>query len=173
MMAGLQASLRSLTVTSIGELSELFAKLNLLVYDASPSNRFATFFFGAYDPATRRLRYATAGHDPALLYRAASGTVEFLRAPGIGLGLRRISIYSQAGVTFEAGDVLVLYTDGVTEARNLDQEEFGEERLVAALRASADRSAEDALAHITAAVRSFALSAPQHDDITLIVARAL
>lgn len=173
LMAGLQASLRSLTLAGISDLSELLAKLNVLVYEATPTNRFATFFYALYEPSTRRLRYSTAGHNPALLLRSASGEVEWLKTRGIGLGLQRVSAYQQAVVTLEPGDRLVLYTDGVTEARNPAGEEFGVDRLAETVRCCAVPGAAATLDRVLAATTAFAGEAPQFDDITLIVARVV
>ena len=133
LMAALQASLRGLTLAGISRPAELMEKLNMLIYDATPLNRFATFFYGLYDPATRCLRYSSAGHNPALLYRSASGETFWLKTRGIGLGLKRNSTYAQAELILEPGDILILYTDGVTEARNHGDAEFGEDGLLKAL----------------------------------------
>ncbi|MDX2150635.1 MAG: SpoIIE family protein phosphatase [Bryobacteraceae bacterium] len=163
LMAGLQASLRGLTLAGVSDLAQLMTKLNRLVYDASPANRFATFFYGLYDPASRRLRYSSAGHNPSLLLRA--GAPQWLRTRGVGLGLARTSRFEEGACVLEPGDLLVLYTDGVTEARNAAGDEFGEERLVAAAQ-------QGSLEAILAAVEAFEAGAPRHDDITIIIARA-
>ena len=173
LMAGLQASLRGLTLAGVSDLSDLMAKLNELVYDATPANRFATFFYGLYEPATRRLRYSAAGHNPALLCRASNGEIQWLNARGVGLGLRRNSVYEQAEVTLEPGDRLVLYTDGVTEARDAAGEEFGAERLAETVRGTAAVDASALLDQIIGVTSRFAGSAPQFDDITVIVARVV
>jgi len=173
LMAGLQASLRGLTLAGISDLSELMAKLNVLVYEATPTNRFATFFYGLYEPATRRLRYSTAGHNPALLLRASNGEIEWLKTRGVGLGLQRASSYQQAELTLEPGDRLVLYTDGVTEARNPQGEEFGTDRLAETLRSCIALNASAILDQVMAAVTGFAAEAPQFDDITVIVVRVV
>lgn len=173
LMAGLQASLRSLTLAGISDLSELMAKLNVLVYDATPANRFATFFYGLYDPSTRRLRYSTAGHNPGLLQRASDGEIRWLKTRGVGLGLQRSSTYEQAELTLEPGDRLILYTDGVTEARNAEGEEFGVDRLAAAVCCCTNPSASAILNRVIEATTEFAGDAPQFDDITMIVARVV
>ncbi len=173
LMAGLQASLRSLTLAGISDLSELMAKLNVLVYDASPANRFATFFYGLYDPSTRRLRYSTAGHNPALLLRASNGEAHWLKTRGVGLGLQRSSTYEQAELALEPGDRLILYTDGVTEARNSDGEEFGVDRLETTVCCCTNLSASGILNRVIAATTAFAGDAPQFDDITMIVTRVV
>lgn len=170
LMAGLQASLRGLILGGVTDLRELVAKLNLLVYEASPANRFATFFYGLYDPATAVLRYSSAGHNPSLL-RKTTGEVHWLKTPGVGLGLTRRAQYAQAETRLDPGDLLVLYTDGVTEARNPQGEEFGESRLQSAIVAAP--TAQAAVDRLLQELKSFAAEAPQHDDITLIVARKL
>ncbi|MGC4054332.1 MAG: SpoIIE family protein phosphatase [Paludibaculum sp.] len=172
LMAGLQASLRGLILGGVTDLRELMAKLNLLVYEASPANRFATFFYGLYEPAGGTLHYSCAGHNPCLLLRAA-GEHHWLKTPGVGLGMTRRAQYEQAQIALQPGDALVLYTDGVTEARNPEGEEFGEARLLEALRTAPRTSAQSAAEHLLAAVTTFASGAPQHDDITLIVARRI
>lgn len=171
LMAGLQASLRGLTLAGISDLSDLMAKLNRLVYDASPANRFATFFYALYDPASRRLRYSSAGHNPALLMRA-SGEAVWLKTRGVALGLTRVASYGQGELTLEPGDCLVLYTDGVTEARNENGDEYNEERLKTLIAASAGNSAPQVLLSLLDDTASFVGAAPQHDDLTVIVARA-
>jgi sigma-B regulation protein RsbU (phosphoserine phosphatase) len=170
LMASLQASLRGLTLAGISDLADLMEKLNILMYEASPANRFATFFCCLYDPATRRLRYSSAGHNPALLRRANATSPVWLKTRGPALGLRLKSVYEQAEVTLERGDCLVLYTDGVTEARNGAGEEFEESRLADTVLRTGPGTAHQVLDSIMGATIAFAGSATQHDDITLIVA---
>ena len=173
LMAGLQASLRGLTLAGVSDLADLMAKLNTLVYDATPANRFATFFYGLYDPETRVLRYSSAGHNPVLLHRKEQDQMIWLKTPGVALGLRRTSSYIADEVTLHPGDELFLYTDGVTEARNPEGEEFGEDRLVRAVKDLTSISASDRLSTLIADVQAFGAGAAQHDDITVIVARAV
>lgn len=173
LMAGLQASLRGLTLAGVSDLSDLMAKLNMLVYDATPKNRFATFFYGVFDPENRSLRYSSAGHNAVLLYRKKRDETVWLKTPGVALGLRRTSTYVAEEVVLELGDELFLYTDGVTEARNSSGEEFGENRLEQVVRVCAGNSADETLTRLLAAVETFAAGETQHDDITVIVARAV
>jgi sigma-B regulation protein RsbU (phosphoserine phosphatase) len=173
LMAGLQASLRGLTLAGVSDLSDLMAKLNTLVYDATPTNRFATFFYCVFDPGNRSLHYSSAGHNPMLLYRKKEKNMIRLRTSGLALGLRRTSTYVADKIVLELGDELFLYTDGVTESRNSSGEEFDEVRLEHAVRTSAGKSADETLASLLATVESFAAGEAQHDDITLIVARAV
>jgi len=168
LMAGLRSSLRGLTLAGIEELGELMAKLNRLVYESTPANRFATFFYGLYEPCGGGFRYATAGHNPVLLLRAG-GEVEWLKARGVGLGLTRRAEFEERRAELSPGDTLVLYTDGVTEALSEQGVEFGEERLVEAVRSGG--TASEVLDRILSRLEAFTAGAPQHDDITLIVAR--
>lgn len=170
LMASLQASLRGLTLAGISDLADLMEKLNILMYDFSPANRFATFFCCLYDPATGRLRYSSAGHNPALLLQAETGEALWLKTRGVALGLRRKSVYEQAEITLDPGDCLLLYTDGVTEARNPAGEEFEEHRLEAVIRTLSARPAGAIPEALLAAIDSFAAGATQHDDITVIAA---
>ncbi|MBV8817074.1 MAG: SpoIIE family protein phosphatase [Acidobacteriaceae bacterium] len=170
LMAALQASLRGLMLAGISEPAELITKLNQLIFDASPVNRFATFFYGLYDPASRRLRYCSAGHNPALLLAANRAEPQWLKTKGVALGLVRSSRYEQAEAILEPGDCLLLYTDGVTEARNLQEEDFGEDRLVVVMRENRSRCANDILNAVLGSVAEFSGQAPQFDDLTLIVA---
>jgi sigma-B regulation protein RsbU (phosphoserine phosphatase) len=170
LMASLQASFRAITLAGISDLADLMGKLNLLMYDASPANRFATVFCCVYDAPSGLLRYSSAGHNPALLIRANSKEPAWLRTPGTALGLRRKSTFEQAALILAEGDRLVLYTDGVTEARNVEGDEFGEQRLFETIRAAGDCSASEMVDHVLETVHRFAAGTIQHDDITLIAA---
>jgi sigma-B regulation protein RsbU (phosphoserine phosphatase) len=169
LMASLQASLRGLTAGGVGDLRELMAKLNRLVYDATPKNRFATFVYVLYESETGRLRLCSAGHNASLLVR--NGTVEWIRPRGIALGLARQATYEQVEITLEPGDRLILYTDGITEARNGEGDEYGEARLAELALGLGEIPAAESLAAIVADVDRFAGETPQHDDLTALVLR--
>jgi len=170
LMASLQASLRGLTAGGVSDLRELMAKLNTLVYDATPKNRFATFVYVLYDQATRHARLCSAGHNASLLIR--QGQVEWIRPAGVALGLTRRAKYEQAELTLEADDRLILYTDGITEARDASGEEYGEARLAELALGMGELGAAESLAAIVADVDRFVGGAPQHDDLTAVVLRA-
>ena len=170
LMASLQASFRAIALAGVSDLGDLMGKLNLLMYDASPTNRFATSFCCVYDSLSGLLRYSSAGHNPALLVRANSKEPAWLRTPGVALGLRRKSTFEQSELTLGEGDRLVLYTDGITEARNPEGDDFGEERLFETICATGDRSASEIVEDVLEAVHRFAAGTIQHDDITLIAA---
>ncbi|MBY0506485.1 MAG: SpoIIE family protein phosphatase [Bryobacteraceae bacterium] len=161
LMASVQSAVRAFCADGVTDLAALMTKLNRVIYDASPANRFVTFWIGIYEPPSRRLRYSSGGHNPALLVRGG-GTIEWLRTRGVGLGLSRGARFEESVVVLGPGDRLLLYTDGVTEALNDAGEEFGEERLVEEFqrRESASGLVEECL--------RFAGRAPQHDDLTVI-----
>jgi sigma-B regulation protein RsbU (phosphoserine phosphatase) len=173
LMASLQASLRGQTLRQADTIGRVMDNVNQLVLDASPDNRYATFFYGQYDPAARRLTYVNAGHCAPLVLRPASGEILRLKACGTVVGLFPTACYSEATVTLQAGDLLVAYTDGISEAMNGEEEEWGEQRLIeAASHCNGNgAAARDILASLMSAADRFAAGAPQHDDMTLVVAR--
>jgi phosphoserine phosphatase RsbU/P len=174
MMASLQASLRSEATRAPENLAAAVANINRLVYEASSSNRYATFFYGQYDPALGKFDYVNAGHNPPMLFHLAGGTeaVTRLEPGGTVVGLLEDVTYEQGSVKVSPGDTLVFYTDGISEAMNLADEEWGEERLMDAIREGRNGSAQQLLESLFAAATGFAGTAPQHDDMTLVVLRA-
>lgn len=171
LMSNLQAALRGLTVSSTLDVPALTSQLNQLVYDSTPSNRFITFLYSVYEPATRRWICSTAGHNPAALLRAGSHEVEWLRTKGLGLGLKRSARFEQLERTLAPGDLLLLYTDGLTEAVNTAGDEFSEERLARCLVKHRHLPATQLRDALVRDVDAFAGAAPQHDDMTLILVR--
>jgi sigma-B regulation protein RsbU (phosphoserine phosphatase) len=167
LMASLRASLRGVTLDGPRDFAKLMHKVNRLVYEASASNRYATFFFASYDPATRRLECVNAGHNPPVLLRGQE-TIR-LEAGGPVVGLLPSAPYSEQSLTLEPGDLLILYTDGISEAMTKDDEEWGEERMIAAARASIHKPANVVLDDLFVAADTFTAGAPQHDDMTLLV----
>lgn len=136
------------------------------------TSHFVTCFYGILDLATGQLEYSRAGHNPPYLVRA-DGTVETLdAASGLPLGMLRTVKYDTATVQLAAGDTLLLFTDGITEAMNPRQEEYGEERLVELLSARASALAVDELVRaVTQSATAFAESAPASDDMTVLGVR--
>jgi sigma-B regulation protein RsbU (phosphoserine phosphatase) len=173
LMAGLQASLRSQAIAAPPDLTTLMSNLNRLICESSPANRYATFFYGEYDPKTRRLAYVNAGHNAPMLFRRGAGPQEALRLDQGGpvIGLLEVVAFQQGEVGLEPGDVLVGFTDGVSEAMNAADEEWGEERLADTVLACAGLAARAAIVRIMDAADAFVAGAPQHDDMTLIVVR--
>jgi sigma-B regulation protein RsbU (phosphoserine phosphatase) len=174
-MASLQASLRADAMRAGNDLAGLIARVNNMVYDASTADRYATLFYAQFDPSNRRLTYVNAGHCPPILLRnCPSGRqVQRLDQGGTVVGLVPDISYDQADVDLLPGDLLVIYTDGFSEAMNLKLEEWGEKRLLEAIKSCDGVPPKNAIYHIMQAADSFAAGAPQSDDMTLVILRAL
>ena len=140
--------------------------------DAGERGTFVTTFYGVLRPGARTLRYVNAGHNPPLLLRASTGTFETLEPTGPALGLVCDAAFSEAEVAIEPGDLLVLYTDGVIDAIDGADTEFGEARFRATVQSLRDAPVGVIVEGILAAVGTHAGGAPQFDDITLVVVRA-
>ncbi len=172
MMASLQASLRGQIIKPSCSLAEMIQHINRLVYDASSDNRYATFFYCQYEPQTRALHYVNAGHNPPIVYRnGAKHRVVRLETGGTVIGLLPEFVYQEDKVELQPGDVLVAYTDGISEAMNSVDEEWDEERLLAVVAECHWRSAADIIKCILDRVDAFTAGARQHDDMTLAVMR--
>jgi sigma-B regulation protein RsbU (phosphoserine phosphatase) len=179
LMSVVQASLRS----QAGSVSptELVASMNRLLYRSAARNRFASLFYAEFDEATDLLTFVNAGHNPPLLWRRNGGLkpvtapgpalVQRLCTGGLVIGALAAVRYEQDVVQLADGDLLVAYTDGVTEAFDASGEEFGEDRLRVAIESAQGLSAAEVAQAIVEAVRAFSVDTPQHDDITLVVAR--
>lgn len=167
LMASLRASLRGATLDAPRDLAKLMAKVSRLVYEASASNRYATFFFGTYDPQSRILQYVNAGHNPPFVLRGDAETVKLFPG-GPVIGLLTDILYVQDEVVLEPGDTLLAYTDGISEAMSSEEEEWGEDQLESASRQPSG-TAEVVLKHVFDAVDAFTAGTPQYDDMTLLV----
>jgi sigma-B regulation protein RsbU (phosphoserine phosphatase) len=172
LMSALRAGLRTQTSFGAADVATLMERLNQLIYESSPPNRYITFFYGQYDPATRQLVYVNAGHLPPMLFRAGLEKPLRLEAGGPVIGLLPVAPYTAGSVELRAGDLLVAYSDGVSEAMNVDDEEYGEERLAYAVRAVIEEAAAPVVARVLESVDAFVGAARQHDDITLVALRA-
>jgi sigma-B regulation protein RsbU (phosphoserine phosphatase) len=168
LMASLQASVRGQS-QGPGDVASLMTNVNRLVYEASPANRYATFFYAQFDPRTRRLIWSNGGHNPPILLRG--GDVIRLETGGPVVGLFPRSSYEQDAIALQAGDLLIFYTDGMSEAENPAEDEWGEDALISAARACAEQTPVEMIASIMNAADAFASGAPQHDDMTLVIAR--
>ena len=169
LMANLQANLRSQCSNAPGEPLLLLPSVNQLFYDNTGESAYATLFFGEYCASHHCLRYANCGHLPGLLLRG-NGTLEPLSSTCTVLGLFKDWTCISAEVCFLPGDVLVLHTDGVSEARDENGEEFGQERLIDALYRHSGLSSQPLLGALVEEVRRFA-PYEQEDDMTFIVAK--
>jgi serine phosphatase RsbU (regulator of sigma subunit) len=170
LMANLQANLRSQYAVALEDLPGLLRSVNRLFYENTPDNCYATLFFADYDDSSRRLRYANCGHNAPLLLRAG-GRLERLAATATVLGLFSDWDCTVAEVLLHPGDLLVMYTDGISEAPDNSGGEFGEARLVDTIRRNFDLPPSGLLATIQTAVQQFS-GGRQADDLTMVVGRA-
>lgn len=170
LMASLQGALRSHASLSADGPAQAARAINAQIHTLTDSNRFATFFWAVFEEAGRALTYVNAGHNPPMLLRRA-GALERLTTGGPPLGVFAGSQYEQRTIALAPGDVLLVFSDGITEAPGPGEEDFGEPRLERLLR---DRSAVSPAAlcdAIIAAVQQFQNGAAQEDDMTVVVAR--
>jgi serine phosphatase RsbU (regulator of sigma subunit) len=153
-------------------LGEMMGRLNRLVHEATPEDRFATCFLAELSVDGLALSFSNAGHNYPIL-RTAGGTCRFLEDGGIPLGIQAEHSYTEGRAVMAPGDALVLYTDGITDARNRMGEDFGEERLVQVVERIPDRfSADEIVREIADEVSRFTDGAEQMDDITLLALKA-
>jgi sigma-B regulation protein RsbU (phosphoserine phosphatase) len=146
---------------------------NQLICEDSKTDMFVTLFYAILDSRAMTLDYVNAGHNPPLLLKGTSSDVVLLKARGIALGLTDEMDLQSARMDLRPGDVLVLYTDGVTEAINDHEEEFGEQRLLSVIMENRTLPAAELLEKILDTISTFAGNRPQHDDITLLILHAV
>jgi len=171
LMATFQASLKTLSTTQVA-LPELVADMNKYACSNSQGGlRFTTAFLAEYDAARRVFHYINAGHNNPIL-RRASGLIERLDVGGLPLGIQPEAKYESASVALAPGDWLIIFTDGLPEAENSRQEEYGETRLLSAIAAGAATAPSDMLKRLMAEVDLFVGSTPQHDDVTCLLVKA-
>ena len=171
LMATFQASLKTLSDSS-GPLTELVSRMNTYACSNSQNGRrFTTTFLAEYDPASCNLTYVNAGHNAPIL-RRQSGAIERLQVGGIPLGIQEHVPYESGTVALQSGDWLVIFTDGVIEAENVNAAEYGEARMLAILQANAAISPPALLNTIMLDLDRFVGNAPQHDDVTLMLLKA-
>ncbi len=172
LMATFQASLKTLSATA-GALTELVGRMNgYACTNSQNGRRFTTAFIAEYRPATRTLTYVNAGHNNPIL-RRPTGAIERLATGGVPLGIMEGAPYYSETVTLQPGDWLVIFTDGVVEAENNGQQEYGEERLMVMLHSGVALTPAMLLNAIMADLDRFTGDAPQHDDVTLLLIKAV
>lgn len=169
LMANLQANIRSQSAMALDQPQRFLQSVNQLFYQNTTSAAYATLFLAEYDDGQRSFRYVNCGHYPPLLLRA-DGALERLDSTATVLGLFEEWNSDVAARQLRTGDILALYTDGVTEAFNDAGDEFGEERLIGVLRQNRERCCDAIITAVVEEVRRFS-PREQHDDITLIVAK--
>ena len=173
LMASLHASLRGQVLSGTGDLGAKMANVNRLLYAASGSNRYATFFYAELDCASRTLHYVNGGHNPPALLRKEDGAWRVFRLADGGpvIGLLAGAVYKEQILHLLPGDVLLAFTDGISEAMNASEDEWGEDRMIAEAQAHADLNAEELLQGLFREADAFAAGTPQHDDMTLVILR--
>lgn len=167
LMANLQATLRGQTLVS-QQPSECLLRSNKLLFESTSPEKFATLFYGVIDLRHHSINYSNAGHDWPFLV-SADGSVQRLKTGGLMLGLIEQASYLDEEVPVQVGDLLVVQSDGVSEAMNGAHEQFGEERLQELILANRHRAAEEIIDTVVAEVRKHAGAHPQSDDITMMV----
>ncbi len=172
LMATYQASLKTLAGI-YSSLTDLAGRMNnYACSNSQDGRRFTTTFIAEYDPATRGLVYVNAGHNPPIL-RRQTGAIERLSEGGVPLGIQENASYKSGSITLQSGDWLVIFTDGVTEAENIRQEEYGEARFMVLLYANQTMTPPVLLNTILADIEHFVGNTPQHDDITLMLLKVV
>jgi len=172
LMASVQATLRALLPIGLS-LTEATARINDLTSSNTTAGRFVTFFWGSLDIPTKTFRYVNAGHNLPFLIRA-NGRVERLDVGGILLGMMKtVEPYQEGKLTLSNGDLLVLFTDGVSEAMNSEGLDYTEERLEQVLVHARKSSPQDIISVVRNELQTYTQGTPQSDDITLLVLKAL
>lgn len=172
----LMASLRTLVRSQLGSPTQLavdMSRVNALLYESCPRNRFASLFYAIYDVTLPDVLYVNAGHLPPFLFERIGAPPVPLTSGGPVLGLLPDCTYDVGRIPFAPGSVLVAYSDGVTEARDPEDVEWGEERLGAAVTSARGLPANALADRVLAAVTRFVANGPQLDDMTLFVARRM
>jgi len=180
LMAAIQSALRAQfydgfapaggSQSSALSTAAVVGRLNLQLYENTPREKYATFFFAVYDAASRSLTYTNAGHLPPVLFRR--GKVERLRVGGTVVGLFSPLTYEQAEIQIQPGDLLLAFTDGITEPENIYGEEFGEDRVLEVVHRALSASPQALVEEIYRSVSDWTGSPELQDDMTLLVARA-
>ena len=169
LMANIQASLRTRFALGQG-LSAIAEAIDLDIEANSPGPVYATLFIAIFDPATRRMRYVNAGHNPQFVLRG-DGRLEKMSSTGLPVGMLAGHGYKELAVQLEPGDLLFFYTDGCVEMENERDEMFGSERLEALVAASTQRSADEVLAAVEGAIAAFRGGRDLFDDATMMAVR--
>lgn len=171
LMAGFRMSLLA-EIRNEFAIRAIMRKVNSLLHESTERHKFVTAFYGVLDYRNKVLIFSNAGHNPPMLMRAGGG-VEFLMEGGVALGVLPDALFEERPIALMPGDLLLLYTDGVSEAENVDGEQFGRDRIEESLRERMTRSAQDIVDGLVEDVREFAGEQGQTDDLTLMVVRAL
>jgi sigma-B regulation protein RsbU (phosphoserine phosphatase) len=170
-MSSLHAAVHA-QVDASDSLVKTISSINRYLVDSIPANRFVTLFYAELDPKNGTLAFLNAGHNPPLIVHAA-GTMEQLASGGLPLGIMADADFREGRTTLQPGDVLVIYSDGVSEAVSPTGEEFGPTRLYETVARNLDTSAAGIRDRIESALTKFCQGTPAADDITLVIVKRL
>ncbi|MCC5828740.1 MAG: SpoIIE family protein phosphatase [Phycisphaeraceae bacterium] len=168
LMAGVRSSLRAFA-ENLYDLNEIIRRVNVALCHDTLDNEFATLFYGVIDPQRRRLTYCSAGHEPAILLR--DGQVRLLDVGGMIVGIDPRQVYHRDLLDMRPGDLLVIHTDGLTDALSFEGKRFGRDRIISAIKAMADKPARDVLNHVLWEMRRYVGLNQSTDDTTIVVVR--
>ncbi|MEO7657970.1 MAG: SpoIIE family protein phosphatase [Pyrinomonadaceae bacterium] len=171
LMSSLHAAIHG-QVAAKTPLDRTVKSVNEYLTDHTPNNRFITLFITELEPETGALKFINAGHNPPLIGRS-DGSIEMLQSGGLPLGLMDFAEYETGHAQLNSGDVLFIYSDGVSEANNLAEDEFGMDRLQEVIRSNVSRSASAIRDKVESALSDFTGTAAPNDDITLVIVKRL
>ena len=171
LMANLQATLRGQTMVT-SSAQQCIKHSNKLLFESTSSEKFATLFYGLLDWEQHKFQFCNAGHDPPI-HISHSGHQKRLSTGGIVLGIMDSFPYEEESISLSPNDMIVIYTDGVTEAMDYQQEMFGEENLTSLLMQQHNLSAPEVMDSITAKIKAHIGDHPQYDDITIVVIKRI
>ena len=169
LMSSLHAAIHGQVAAKMS-LRQTVVSVNEYLAENTPANRFVTLFIAELEPGSGELTYINAGHNPPLIGRA-DGNIELLSSGGLPLGLMSFAEYETGHAKLNSGDVLFMYSDGVSEANNLNEDEFGMDRLTEVIRANTSRSASAIRDKVESALSDFTGTAAPNDDITLVIVK--
>ncbi len=169
LMSNLQAGLRALVGGDLG-LAAIISRLNRLIYDNTDLEKYITFFYGILNTKTHTFTFCNAGHNPPYLINA-KGSIQELKTGGIVLGMMQDAAYETETIELHKEDTIVMYTDGITEAMNAQEDEFGELRLQEIIKENKKESAEHIIEVISSDVKNYTGNTLQSDDITMVVVK--
>ncbi len=171
LMSSVHAAIHA-QVSAKSSLDQTISSVNKYLAENTPANRFVTMFAAELDPATGALKYINAGHNPPLIGRV-DGTIVQLSSGGFPLGIMPAAEFEMGETILNPGESLVVYSDGVSEANNIKDEEFGMERLSAVIQNNLSSSASGMRDKVESALSAFTLTAPANDDITLVIVKRI
>ena len=167
LMSNVQASLRAL-INIESDLGLLVRRINEILYENTTADKFVTFFVAVLDPISRKLTYCNAGHNPPLRF-SETGEVTTLEEGGLIIGMMPGVEYETETIDIVKGDKIVMYTDGITEAEDKEEVEYGEERLINHIKRNLQLSPEELLSSIVDDVNNHAVDLSSQDDVTLLI----